>query len=202
MKHLTAMLLGLLAFAGSGASQTAWTTPTAAEVEAIYPDIEALYIDLHQNPELAFQEVQTAAKLAARVKALGHDVTTGVGRTGIVAVMRNGPGPSVMLRTELDALPVEEKTGFPFASRVVVQNASGQLVPVMHACGHDIQMSAWAGTARLMAEHKDRWRGTLMLVGQPAEESGAGASAMAIGPPIRTAGTVAESIFQGIRDPL
>jgi amidohydrolase len=155
-----------------------WTTPTLAEVDAIYPDIEALYIDLHRNPELAFQETQTAARLSARVKALGFDVTTGVGRTGIVAVMKNGPGPTVMLRTELDALPVEEKTGLPFASTVVVKNASGQSTPVMHACGHDIHMSAWAGTARLMAGHRDRWRGTLVMVGQPAEEGGGGASAM------------------------
>jgi metal-dependent amidase/aminoacylase/carboxypeptidase family protein len=125
--------------------------------------------------ELVFQEVQTAAKLAARVKALGYEVTTGVGRTGIVAVMKNGPGPTVMLRTELDALPVQEKTNLPFASKVVVKNACGQSIPVMHACGHDIHMSAWAGTARFMAEHKDRWHGTLMLVGQPAEEVSAGA---------------------------
>ena len=131
-----------------------WTTPTLAEVEAIYPDIEALYIDLHRNPELAFQETQTAAKLAARMKALGFDVTTGVGRTGIVAVMKNGSGPTVMLRTELDALPVKENTGLPFASTVVIRDASGQSIPVMHACGHDIHMSAWAGTARLMSEHR------------------------------------------------
>jgi amidohydrolase len=155
-----------------------WTTPTAAEVEAIYPDIDALYVDLHRHPELAFQEIQTAAKLAARMKALGFDVTTGVGRTGVVAVMKNGSGPTVMLRTELDALPVEEKTGLPFASTVVVKNASGQSTPVMHACGHDIHMAAWAGTARLMAEHRDRWHGTLVMVGQPAEEGGGGASAM------------------------
>ena len=177
--RLTAVALWiLLAAAGNGVGQAAWTTPTAAEVDAIYPDIEALYIDLHQHPELAFQETQTAAKLAARVKALGYDVTTGVGQTGIVALMRNGPGPTVMLRTELDALPVEEKTGLPFASKVVVKNASGESIPVMHACGHDLHMSAWVGTARLMAEHKDRWHGTLMIVGQPAEETGAGASAM------------------------
>jgi amidohydrolase len=162
----------------SAQTSTPWTTPTLAEVDAIYPDIEALYIDLHRNPELAFQETQTAARLSARVKALGFDVTTGVGRTGIVAVMKNGPGPTVMLRTELDALPVEEKTGLPFASTVVVKNASGQSTPVMHACGHDIHMSAWAGTARLMAGHRDRWRGTLVMVGQPAEEGGGGASAM------------------------
>jgi hippurate hydrolase len=160
------------------ASQTPWTTPSQAEVDSIYPDIEALYIDLHQHPELGYQEVQTAAKLAARVTALGYDVTTGVGRTGIVAVLKNGPGPTVMLRTELDALPVEEKTGLPFASTVVTRNAAGQTVPVMHACGHDIHMSAWAGTARIMAAHKSQWHGTLVLVGQPAEEGGGGASAM------------------------
>jgi amidohydrolase len=153
-------------------------SPTPADVDAIYPDIEALYIALHQHPELAFQEVQTAAKLAARVKALGFDVATGVGKTGIVAVMKNGPGPTVMLRTELDALPVAEKTGLPFASTVVAKNAAGETIPVMHACGHDLHMAAWAGTARLMAGHRDRWRGTLVLVGQPAEEGGAGAKAM------------------------
>jgi hippurate hydrolase len=150
----------------------------SSDIDAIYPDIETVYKDLHRNPELAFQETQTVAKLSARLKALGFDVTTGVGKTGIVAVMKNGAGPTVMLRTELDALPVAEKTGLPFASSVTTKNAAGQLVPVMHACGHDIHMSAWAGTARIMAEHKDRWRGTLMLVGQPAEETLSGAVAM------------------------
>jgi hippurate hydrolase len=149
-----------------------------SDVDAIYPDIETLYKDLHRNPELAFQETQTVATLAARLKALGFEVTTGVGKTGIVAIMKNGAGPTVMLRTELDALPVAEKTGLPFASRVTTKNTAGQLVPVMHACGHDLHMSAWAGTARIMAEHKDRWRGTLMLVGQPAEETLSGAVAM------------------------
>src|SRR5436190_1125983 len=155
-----------------------WTTPTAAQIEAIYPAIEALYIDLHKNPELAFQETQTAAKLAAHVKALGFEVTTGVGGTGVVAVMKNGSGPTVMLRTELDALPVEEKTGLPYASTVKAKNASGELVPVMHACGHDLHMAAWAGAARLMAEQRKRWQGTLVMVGQPAEEGGAGAPAL------------------------
>lgn len=155
-----------------------WLTPTSAEVDAIYPDVEALYIDLHRHPELAFQETETAAKLTSRLRALGFDVSTGIGRTGIVAVLRNGPGQTVMLRTELDALPVEEKTGLPFASAVVATNAAGQSTPVMHACGHDLHMAAWAGTARLMAEHRDRWHGTLVFVGQPAEEAGGGASAM------------------------
>src|SRR5215510_11656480 len=129
-----------------------WTTPSPAEIDAIFSDLDALYIDLHRTPELAFQEIQTGAKLAARLKALGFDVTTGVGKTGIVAVLKNGAGPTVMLRTELDALPV--------ASTVVVKNAAGQSTPVIHACGHDLHMTAWTGTARLMAEHRDRWAGT------------------------------------------
>ncbi|HEX4278379.1 MAG TPA: amidohydrolase [Bryobacteraceae bacterium] len=174
MRSASVVLSLMIVWAGSGAGQT----PSNQEIDAIYPAIDALYIDLHQNPELGFQEVETAAKLAARVRALGYEVTTGVARTGIVAVMKNGPGPTVMLRTELDALPIEEKTGLPFASRVVVRNASGQLTPVMHACGHDIHMAAWTGTATLMATHKDRWHGTLVLVGQPAEEGGGGAAAM------------------------
>ena len=155
-----------------------WATPTAAQIDAVYPALEAFYKDLHKNPELGFQETQTAAKLAAHVKALGFDVTTGVGGTGVVAVMKNGAGPTVMLRTEMDALPVEEKTGLPYASTVKAKNASGQLVPVMHACGHDLHMAAWAGTARLLAENRNRWQGTLVMVGQPAEEGGAGAMAI------------------------
>jgi hippurate hydrolase len=177
MKYPAAVIAALLAFAGSGAGQTAAVTPSMVEIDAIYPDIETFYIDLHRNPELAFQEVRTGGKLAEFTKALGYEVTTGVGKTGVVAVMKNGAGPTVMLRTELDALPVEEKTGLPFASKVIGKTASGQTTPVMHACGHDIHMSAWAGTARWMAEHKDRWHGTLLLVGQPAEESGSGGAA-------------------------
>ena len=154
---------------------------TTAEIDAYYPELQALYQDIHRNPELGFQEVQTAAKLAARLKALGFEVTTGVGRTGIVALLKNGAGPTVMLRTELDALPVAEKTGVPFASTTTVKNLAGATVPVMHACGHDLHMTAWSGTAKWMADHRQQWRGTLMLVGQPAEEAGGangGAAAM------------------------
>src|SRR5262245_64537107 len=100
----------------------------ALDVDDIYPDIETLYKDLHRNPELAFQETQTTAKLAARLKTLGFEVTTGVGKTGIVAIMKNGAGPTVMLRTELDALPVAEKTALPFASSATTKNAAGQVV--------------------------------------------------------------------------
>jgi hippurate hydrolase len=173
---LVLVLTSTVIAAQSGAPPSA--PPTDADIASIYPDIETLYLDLHRNPELAFQETQTAAKLAARLKALGFEVATGIGRTGVVGVMRNGAGPTAMMRTELDALPVAEKTGLPFASTVVTKNAAGQSIPVMHACGHDLHMAAWAGTARWMAEHRDRWRGTLVMVGQPAEEGSQGAAAM------------------------
>ena len=178
MRILIASLLVFGLHHAVAGQSSRWTTPSTAEIDAIYPAIETLYIDLHKNPELGFQETRTAAKLAAHLKDLGFDVTTGVGGTGVVAVLKNGSGPTVMLRTELDALPVQEKTGLPYASTVTAKNAAGQVVPVMHACGHDLHMSAWAGTARLMAENRSRWRGTLMMVGQPAEEGGAGAPAM------------------------
>jgi len=171
-----ALALGSVAL--SAQSGAGGMSPTQADVAAIYADVRALYIDLHRNPELAFQETQTAAKLSGRLKALGFEVTQGVGRTGLVGVLKNGAGPTVMMRTELDALPVEEKTGLPFASTAVVKNAMGQSTPVMHACGHDLHMAAWAGAARFMAEHRDRWSGTLLMVGQPAEETGGGALAM------------------------
>src|SRR6202020_821790 len=143
--------------------------PSASDVDTLYSRMEALYIDLHANPELAFEENKTAAKLGGVLKALGYEVTPGVGGTGIVGLLKNGAGPVVMLRTELDALPVTEQTGLPFQSKTA---------GVMHARGHDIHMAAWTGTAQWMAEHRERWHGTLMLVGQPAEEAGQGASAM------------------------
>jgi amidohydrolase len=148
------------------------------EVAALEPGLEAMYRDLHQHPELGFQEVRTSALLAEKLRALGYAVTTGVGKTGVVALLRNGPGPTVMLRTELDALPIEEKTGLPFASTATAVDARGASVHVAHACGHDLHMTAWIGTAQLMAQRRNRWHGTLMLVGQPAEELGDGAAAM------------------------
>jgi hippurate hydrolase len=153
-------------------------TPASEEVEAVYPDAHALYLELHQNPELSAHEVQTAAKLAARLRALGYDVTEHVGGTGIVAILRNSAGPTVMLRTELDALPVEEKTGLAYASKVHAKDDAGHEVPVMHACGHDLHMAAILGTATIMVHSKDSWHGTLMLIGQPAEETIGGARGM------------------------
>lgn len=148
------------------------------EVDAVYPAAHELYIDVHEHPELSSHETQTAAKLAARLRALGYDVTEHVGGTGIVAVLKNGSGPTVMFRTELDALPVEEKTGLPYASKVHAKDDAGHDVSVMHACGHDLHMAAMIGTAEIMAHSKDTWHGTLIFVGQPAEETISGARAM------------------------
>jgi hippurate hydrolase len=153
-------------------------TPTSKEVEAVYPDAHALYLDLHQNPELSSHETQTAAKLAERLRSAGYDVTEHVGGTGIVAILKNGAGPTIMLRTELDALPVEEKTGLAYASKVHAKDDAGHEVPVMHACGHDLHMASLLGTAEIMAHSKTTWHGTLMLIGQPAEETIGGAKAM------------------------
>ena len=152
--------------------------PSAKEVDAVYPDARALYLDLHQNPELSSHETQTASKLAARLRSAGYEVTEHVGGTGIVAILKNGPGPTVMLRTELDALPVEEKTGLSYASKVHTKDDAGHDVPVMHACGHDLHMASLIATAEIMARSKNGWHGTLMLIGQPAEETITGADAM------------------------
>ena len=165
-------------FASIAASLAYAKDAALAGIDAIYPELDALYIDLHQNPELSGQESKTATKLADRLRRLGYEVTTGVGGHGIVALMRNGDGPTVMLRTDMDALPVEEKTGLPYASKVSAPGPSGTMVPVMHACGHDVHMSSLIGAATLLARMKDRWKGTLMLIGQPAEETLSGAEAM------------------------
>ena len=167
----------------TGAALAVFSTPAQADelsdaVAADMPQLMELYRDLHAHPELSFEEVKTAAKLAARMRVLGFEVTEGVGRTGIVAVMRNGAGPTVMLRADMDGLPVTEKTGLSFASKELAVPASGVETGVMHACGHDTHMSAWIGTAQLMAERKDQWSGTLVMIGQPAEEIGLGAKAM------------------------
>jgi amidohydrolase len=171
-------LLSTIRAASQNSTSLSSAWPAPEQVAAVYPEVEAIYLDLHQHPELSLHEKQTAAKLAERMKALGYEVTSNVGGTGIVAVLRNGDGPTVMLRTDMDALPVEEKTGLPYASKVTTTDDAGLTVPIMHACGHDIHMSSWYGTAKLMAANKQRWHGTLVLIGQPAEEVGKGAAAM------------------------
>jgi hippurate hydrolase len=152
--------------------------PAIAPLDAIYPDLDALYRDLHAHPELSLHEEKTSARLAERFRGLGYEVTEKVGGFGVVGVMKNGSGPTVLLRADMDALPVEEKTGLSYASKVKVTDAAGSTVPVMHACGHDVHMTSLVGAATLLARAKARWRGTLVLVGQPAEEAGNGALSM------------------------
>jgi amidohydrolase len=168
----------LLLVACLAASACAQTVTSSKEVESVYPATHALYVDLHEHPELSGHETQTASKLAGQLRGLGYEVTEHIGGTGIVAILKNGAGPTVMLRTELDALPVEEKTGLAYASKVHAQDNAGHDVPVMHACGHDLHMASLVGTAAIMAHSKDTWHGTLMLIGQPAEETINGAKAM------------------------
>src|SRR5579864_6131347 len=136
----------ILMFAILAASASA-QAPDAKQIDAVYPDAHELYLDLHQHPELSSHETQTAAKLAGRLRSLGYEVTEHVGGTGIVALLKNGAGPTVMLRTELDALPVEEKTGLSYASKVRAKDDAGRDVPVMHASGHDLHMAALLATA-------------------------------------------------------
>jgi hippurate hydrolase len=168
------VVLIVVLLAGAALAQAA----SDAEIGAALPEAKTLFLDLHQHPELSKHETRTATLLASKLRSLGYDVTEHVGGTGIVALMKNGAGPTVMLRTELDALPVEEKTGLPYASKAHAKNDAGVDVPVMHACGHDLHMSSLYATAAVMARTKDRWHGTLMLIGQPAEETVTGAKAM------------------------
>src|ERR1700716_92369 len=145
--------------------------------ESGYPKLDALYKDIHAHPELAFQEEKTAAKLAAEMRGLGFEVTEKVGKTGLVAIYKNGDGPTIMVRTELDALPMEEKTGLAYASHDKT-TWNGQDTFVAHSCGHDIHMASWVGTAKTLVGLKDQWHGTLMFIAQPAEETVSGAKAM------------------------
>jgi len=178
VKHVAALLT--IMFLGQvDAAELAHTQLVRADIDSMYADIEALYIDLHRNPELSMLEVKTAAKLAERMRKLGYEVTTKVGGTGVVAMLRNGTGPTLMIRAEMDALPVLEQTGLPYASKVTMKDAvTGETVPVMHACGHDVHMAAWIGTATILARRRELWRGTVLFVGQPAEERIRGAKAM------------------------
>ena len=150
-------------------SALAQNSTPSGEVDATYSDSHALYLDLHQHPELSSHEIQTAAKIADRLRRLGYEVTEHVG-TGVVAILKNGLGPTAMLRAELDALPVEENTGLSYASKARTKDDAGHDVSVMRACGHDVHMASLVGTAAIMAQTKNTWHGTLMLIGQPAEK--------------------------------
>jgi amidohydrolase len=152
--------------------------PTLAPLSRLLPDLEGLYTDVHAHPELSMEETRTSRLAADRLRAAGFDVTTGVGKTGVVGVLRNGDGPTVMLRADMDALPVEEATGVPYASKVEATDRDGKTVPVMHACGHDMHVTWLAGATALLARARETWRGTLMAVFQPAEETAQGAREM------------------------
>ena len=165
----------------AGSAQARDVTQDKAAIDAgldkSYPHLDALYKDIHAHPELSLQETATAAKLAKEMRALGFAVTEHVGGTGVVAIYRNGPGPMVLVRTELDGLPMEEKTGLAYASHAI-QTFNGKPTPVAHSCGHDIHMAAWVGSAQQLLAMKTSWHGTLMFIGQPAEEGWGGAAAM------------------------
>ena len=158
---------------GTAAMLLSATAATAAPT-----DLVTLYKDLHSHPELAFQETRSAAIMATEARAAGFTVTEKVGRTGVVAILVNGPGPVLLVRTDMDALPIKEATGLPYASAAIGKATDGSDTPVMHACGHDIHMSVWVGTARAMAASKAQWSGTLVMIAQPAEEGGGGAGTM------------------------
>ncbi len=161
----------------------AFTAPALADelstaITGDLPSLMSIYRDLHANPELSFQEFNTAAKLAKEARRLGFEVTEKVGQTGVVAVLKNGAGPTVLIRADMDGLPVIEQTGLAFASKAKGVSKSGTETGIMHACGHDTHMAAWVGTARQLATRKAQWSGTLVMILQPAEEIGAGAKAM------------------------
>ena len=154
------------------------TKPLPGNLQALLPQLETLYTDIHAHPELSMQESRTAGLAADHLRAAGYEVTTGVGKTGVVGLLRNGDGPTVMLRADMDALPVEEATGVAYASKVTAVDHEGKTVPVMHACGHDMHVTWLVGATTLMAQNRDSWKGTLMAVFQPAEETAQGAQAM------------------------
>ena len=183
------------------ASSGATVQPAAMSVREVgkpEPSLVELYLKLHQAPELSFKEVKTSAILAQELQSIGFEVTTGVGQAwvtqkamsdvgevkpdvggyGVVGVLRNGDGPTILIRTDMDALPVPEQTGVPYASTVRSQTWTGVDSPVMHACGHDVHMTTWLGVARTLAAQKSKWKGTLVMIAQPAEEIGLGAQAM------------------------
>ena len=149
-----------------------------ASLDSLLAGLESVYKDLHTHPELSMQENRTARIAADRLRAAGYEVTTGVGKTGVVGLLRNGDGPTIMLRADMDALPVKEATGLPYASSITATDSEGKTVPVMHACGHDMHVTWLIGATTLFARTRDAWRGTLMPVFQPAEETAQGAQAM------------------------
>jgi len=181
----TTIRLTLMAFGLCAATVSAQNSKSAklhGEIKARaaqeYATLEQLYQHLHRNPELSFHEEKTAARIAAELNQAGYTVTTSVGKYGVVGVLKNGAGPTVLVRTDLDALPITENTGVEYASKVRVHDDQNNEVGVMHACGHDVHMTAFIGAARVLSQLKNQWRGTLVFLGQSAEERGGGARAV------------------------
>jgi len=169
---------GLALIAATGLSSPALADGLADGVAKDMPGLMTLYRELHASPELSMQEVKTSARLADEMRKLGFTVTTGVGKTGVVAVLRNGPGKTVLIRADMDGLPVEEKTGLPFASKVRATGDEGIESAVMHACGHDTHMTGWIGAAKRLVAERSHWSGTIVMIAQPGEERSKGARAM------------------------
>jgi amidohydrolase len=176
--HLIAIALAWVPYCGLAQTPPPARTQVQARLQQEYPSLFELYKHLHAHPELSLQEVQSAARLAEELRKAGYEVTTGVGLHGVVGVLRNGAGPTVLVRADMDALPVKEQTGLPYASTVIAKDPECKEAPVMHACGHDYHMTCLIGTARLLAQLRELWHGTLVLIGQPGEEAGAGAEKM------------------------
>jgi hippurate hydrolase len=157
------------------------SSPLESRIQRLLPDLERVYKDIHAHPELSLQETRTARVASDRLRDAGYEVTDGIGQTGVVGLLRNGDGPTVMFRADMDALPVREQTGLPYASTQTATDGSGKTVPVMHACGHDMHVAWLLGAAVVLAQTRDTWKGTLMPIFQPAEETGTGARAMVDG---------------------
>jgi hippurate hydrolase len=174
MKHIVTLAAALLATTAAPVQ----ADPVRDRIAAEMPSLMAIYRDLHQHPELSFQEVRSAKIMADAARAAGFEVTEKVGKTGVVAVMRNGPGPVVLVRADMDGLPIEEQTGLPYASKARGVSTAGVESGIMHGCGHDTHMAGWIGAARVLAANKDKWSGTLVMIGQPAEEINLGALEM------------------------
>lgn len=186
IRHLRALFLACWIVGPLAAEEPVKIGPKLKETQGLVEkriDTEkdalvALYKELHQNPELSLQEVKSAARMAKELQTLGFTVTEKVGGTGVVGILKNGNGPTILVRADMDGLPVVEKTGLAYASKVMTKDRSGKEVGVMHACGHDMHMTCWVGTARVLSDLKDRWQGTLVFIAQPGEEIGVGAKAM------------------------
>ncbi|MGK2286036.1 amidohydrolase [Pedomonas sp. V897] len=179
MKSFLACAAAVVALMGAAPVAVAADTQLRADIARDYDQrLKDLFIDFHKNPELSFRETRTAARIAKELKALGIQVTEGVGRTGVVGVLRNGEGPTVLIRADMDGLPVEEKSGLPYASTVRQVDMNGKEMPVMHACGHDVHITALLGTAKQLVARKNQWKGTVVFVAQPAEEVISGAREM------------------------